>query len=81
MVALKLNPVVEFVASYLCLILINYLGGFFHSKALIGWPFMNFILEESSDLFCLLMMLLNVILSLDQLIILLWPWSLIQIFS
>ena len=61
MLVLKPNPIVEFLASYLCLILINYLGGFFHSNSLIGWPFMNFILEERSVLSCLLMILLNVL--------------------
>ena len=32
----KINPIVEFVANYLCLALLGYLGGFLHSKALIG---------------------------------------------
>ena len=31
-----MNPTVEFVANYLCRVLLGYLGGFLHSKALIG---------------------------------------------
>ena len=37
MLVLKINSVVGFVASYLCLVLLGYLGGFLYSKALTGW--------------------------------------------
>ena len=36
MLVLKINPIVGFVANYLCLVLLGYLSGFIHSKALIG---------------------------------------------
>ena len=36
MLVLKINPIVGFVGNYLCLILLGYLSGFLHSKALIG---------------------------------------------
>ena len=34
---LEINPVVGFVASYLCLVL-GYFGKLLYYKALIGWP-------------------------------------------
>ena len=34
---LEINPVVGFVANYLCLVL-GHLGKFLYYKALIGWP-------------------------------------------
>ena len=37
---LKTNPIVGCVASYLCLVLLDYLGGLL-SKVLIGWPLGN----------------------------------------
>ena len=37
MLVLKISPIVGFVASYLCLALLGYLGGFLHSKGLTGW--------------------------------------------
>ena len=37
MLVLKINPVVGFVANYLCLVLLGYLSGFLLSKAVIGW--------------------------------------------
>ena len=37
MLVLKINPIVDFVANYLCLVLLGYRDGFLHSKALIGW--------------------------------------------
>ena len=39
MLVLKINPIVGFVANYLCLVLLDYFGNqSLHSKALIGWP-------------------------------------------
>ena len=35
MLVLKADPVFEFVGNYLCLVLLDYFGGFLHSKALI----------------------------------------------
>ena len=37
MLALKINPIVELVAKYLYLVLLDQLGGVLYSKALIGW--------------------------------------------
>ena len=37
MLVLEINPIVEFVANYPCLVL-GYLGEFLYPKALIGWP-------------------------------------------
>ena len=38
MLVLEINPIVWFVANYLCLVL-GYLGKFlYYSKALTGWP-------------------------------------------
>ena len=56
-------------ANYLCLVLLDYLGGFLYSKALIGQALKKFILEkESSVPFRLLLILLGGILSPSQLI-------------
>ena len=33
---LKINPIAVFVANYLCLVLLDYLGGFLHSKGVTG---------------------------------------------
>ena len=41
MLVLKINPTVGFVATYLCLVFLGYLGGFLHSKDLIDWPLGN----------------------------------------
>ena len=49
MLVSKINLIVGFVANYLCLVLLGYLGGFLHSKALIFGPIAvlrKFILEE-----------------------------------
>ena len=40
MLVLEINPIVGFVANYLCLIL-GYLGKFLYYKALTGWPWEN----------------------------------------
>ena len=37
MLVLEINPVVGFVANYLCLVL-DYLGKFLYYKTLTGWP-------------------------------------------
>ena len=37
MLVLEINPVVGFVANYLCLVL-GYLGELLYSETLIGWP-------------------------------------------
>ena len=54
-------------ANYLCLVLLGYLGGVLFSRALI--PPRKFILDESSVLFGLFMILLDRILSPGHLII------------
>ena len=41
MLVSKINLIVGFVANYLCLVLLGYLGGFLHSKALIVWPYFS----------------------------------------
>ena len=42
MLVLKINPIVGFVANYLCLVL-DYLGKFLYYKALTGWPWENLL--------------------------------------
>ena len=42
MLVLEINPVVGFVANYLCLVL-GYLGKFLYYKALTGWPWENLL--------------------------------------
>ena len=37
MLVLEINPIVEFVANYLCVFL-GYLGKVLYYKALTGWP-------------------------------------------
>ena len=37
MLVLKINPIVRFVANYMYLVLLGYLGEFLHFKALTGW--------------------------------------------
>ena len=37
MLVLKINPIVGFVANYLCLVL-DYLGKFLYYQTLTGWP-------------------------------------------
>ena len=41
LLTLKINPAIGFVANYLCLVTLGYLGGFLLSQALIGWPLGN----------------------------------------
>ena len=38
---LKINPIVVFVANYLCLVLLDYLDGFLYSKGITGWSLEN----------------------------------------
>ena len=38
MLVLKINPVAEFVANYLCLLLLGYLDEILHSKTLMVGP-------------------------------------------
>ena len=40
MLALKINPIVGFLANYLCLVL-GYLGKFLYYQTLTGWPWEN----------------------------------------
>jgi len=42
MLVLKINPIVGFVANYLCLVL-GYLGKFLYFKALTSWPWENLL--------------------------------------
>lgn len=49
---LKLNPVIGFVTNYLCLVLLNYLGGSLHSTAVIGQPLGNSFRRKKVQ-FCL----------------------------
>ena len=44
---LEINPIVGFVAKYLCLVL-GYLGEFLYSKALAGWPWENLLKKNYS---------------------------------
>ena len=46
MLVLEINPVVGFVANYLCLVL-GYLGKFIYSKALTGWPWENLLKKKN----------------------------------
>ena len=41
MLVLKLNPITGFMANYICLVLLGYLGGFPPFKALTGLPLGN----------------------------------------
>ena len=41
MLILKLNPITGFMANYICLVLLGYLGGFPPFKALTGLPLGN----------------------------------------
>ena len=42
MLVLKINPIVGFVANYLCLVL-GYLGKFLYYQTLTGWPWENLL--------------------------------------
>ena len=46
MLVLEINPIVEFVANYSCLVL-GYLGEFLYPKALIGWPWKNLLWKKN----------------------------------
>ena len=43
---LEINPIVGFVANYLCLVL-GYLGEFLYSKSLSGWPWENLLKKKN----------------------------------
>ena len=42
MLVLEINPIVEFMTNYLCLVL-GYLGKFLYYKVLTGWPWENLL--------------------------------------
>ena len=46
MLVLKINPIVGFVANYLCLVL-GYLGKFLYYQTLTGWPWENLLKNYS----------------------------------
>ena len=46
MLVLEINPIVGFVANYLCLVL-GYLGEFLYSKSLSGWPWENLLKKKN----------------------------------
>ena len=66
MLVLKINPIVGFVANYLCLVL-GYLGKFLYYKTLTGWPWENLLKKNYSHI-QVTIILLDGILSLGQLI-------------
>ena len=43
MLVLKINPIVGFLANYLCPVLLDYFGGFLHTKAIIGCSLGNLL--------------------------------------
>ena len=49
MLVLKINPIVGFVANYLCLAL-GYLGKFLYYKTLTGWPWGNLLKKNYRSL-------------------------------
>ena len=49
MLLLEINPVVGFVANYLCLVL-GYLGKFLNYKTLTGWPSENLLKKNYSHI-------------------------------
>ena len=66
MLVLKINPIVGFVANYLCLVL-GYLGKFLYYQTLTDWPWKN-LLKNYSHI-QVTMVLLDRIPSLGQLIV------------
>ena len=49
MLVLEINPIVGFVANYLCLVL-DYLGKFLYYKTLTGWPRGNLLKKNYSHI-------------------------------
>ena len=66
MLLLEINPIVGFVANYLCLVL-GYLGKFLYYKTLTGWPWKNLLKKNYSHI-QVTVILLDGIPSLGQLI-------------
>ena len=67
MLILEINPIVEFVTNYLCLVL-GYLGKFLYYKVLTAWPWENLLKKKIIVIFRSLLILLDGIPSLGQLI-------------
>lgn len=49
MLILEINPIVEFMTNYLCLVL-GYLGKFLYYKVLTGWPWENLLKKNYSHI-------------------------------
>ena len=67
MLILEINPIVEFMTNYLCLVL-GYLGKFLYYKVLTGWPWENLLKKKNYSHIQVTVILLDGIPSLGQLI-------------
>ena len=67
MLVLKINPIVGFVANYLCLVL-GYLGKFLYYQTLTGWPWENLLKKKNYSHIQVTVILLDGIPSPGQLI-------------
>ena len=67
MLVLEINPIVGFVANYLCLVL-GYFGKFLHYKTLTGWSWENLLKNKNYSHIQITEILLDGIPTLGQLI-------------